>query len=99
MIAEVWPRSLPDRHTREPGHPPALSPREVVYDVWIEDPLTGGRAWLAQAASEALARSMAAEIEAGRLPVELRLTGNFWSALWAGPVSSPRLAKPGRGSC
>ena len=99
MIAEVWPRSLPDRHTRESGRSLALSHREVVYDIWIEDPQTDGRAWLAQVASEALARSMAAESDAGRLAVELRPTGSSWTALWADPVSSPRLAEPGCGSC
>ena len=76
MIVEIWPRSLPDRYVRELGRPSALAPREVVYDVWVEDPGTGGRAWLAQAASEALASSMAAEITAGRLAVEVRLIGN-----------------------
>ena len=74
-------------------------PREIVYDIWISDPLTGGRAWLAQVTSEALACSMAAEIEAGRLPVELRRIADGWSALWSGAVSSPQLAEPGRGSC
>ena len=76
-----------------------LLPREIVYDIWISGQLTGGRAWLAQVTSEALACSMAAEIEAGRLPVELRRIADGWSALWSGAVSSPQLADPGRGSC
>ena len=99
MEAAVWPRSLPDCHCHQQGRSPKLLPREIVYDIWISDPLTGGRAWLAQVTSEALACSMAAEIETGRLPVELRRIADGWSALWSGAVSSPQLAEPGRGSC
>ena len=99
MKADGWPRSLPDCHCDQQGCSPKLLPREIVCDMWISGQLTGGRAWLAQVASEALDCSMAAEIEAGRLPVELRRIADGWSALWSGAVSSPQLAEPGHGSC
>ena len=93
MKAAVWPRSLPNRHCHQQGRSPKL-PREIVCDIWISDPLTGGRAWLAQVTSGALACSMAAEIETDRLPVELRRIADGWSALC--PAPSPRPSLPSR---
>ena len=57
MSPEILPVSLSDRHDFSSAGELYQRPPEIVYDLWVRDPATGNRAWIATTVSRARATS------------------------------------------
>lgn len=82
----VYEQSLPDRHETGADGQPRLLPRQTLHHVYLREAATDRCARLGIAATKAVARQIAAEIQSGRLPASLLVHGNFRYAVWVDAI-------------
>ena len=91
----VYEQSLPDRHETGPDGQPRLLPRQTLHHVYLRDVATDHYTQLGIAATKAVARHIAAEIQRGHLPAVLLAHGNFRYAVLSDSIfPAPQAALP-----
>ena len=91
----VYEQSTPDRYETGPAGQPRLLPRETLHHLYLRDVATGQQTRLAIAATQTIARAIAAKIEHGRLPAALLALGEFRYAVFTDAVfPSPEAVFP-----
>ena len=91
----VCEQSMPDRHETGPEGQPRLLPRETFHHVYLQDTATDQQTRLAIAATQTIARDIAAKIEHGHLPAALLALGELRYAVFTDAVfPSPETVFP-----